>query len=156
MVCVSFLGLPWQMITNQVAWDNRNVLSHSSGNWSLKLECQQVWIPLQNLFRAPSASGSCWRSLALSCGCITPASTYAWKRQGYASRTCCLRFWASNFPSLGAHGLAFAGPPGSTEDKVVDLNSSGHLSATPSLGSPASPWCHGGQLWVVSEKGIKK
>lgn len=48
--CRSLLGPPWQSITNWVAWNNKSVLSHSSGGWKSSTHVSPDLVPSLAIF----------------------------------------------------------------------------------------------------------
>lgn len=75
--CISFLGLPQQITTNLVDWNNRNLFSLSSGGQKSKIRSQQGHLPLTSLGANSSLPLAAFGgSSSLAWNCITPNTSY--------------------------------------------------------------------------------
>lgn len=63
----SFLGLPWQISINRVAWNNRSLFSPSSGGWESKTQVSAGLVPSGGSEgeSVPCFSPSSWWLLAI-------------------------------------------------------------------------------------------
>lgn len=75
--CISLPWLPEQITTNQIAWDNRDWLSHSSGVQESKTMASLSLRPMVCVGGQLFLVSSClwWPQASLALGCVTPIST---------------------------------------------------------------------------------
>ena len=109
--CVSFPGLPQQSRLHHVTWNNRIVLSHSSGGWKSKIRVsvgpcflKPVEENLSSPLPAPGAEGNCWHFFICSGSTSVPASS----SHSVLSLSLCVFTWLSFYrDTIGLQGFIY-------------------------------------------------